>query len=324
MRHSAYLADASDVPYSPSFVLALADVSPTIKNLQDLLFLPGFHSPTVALLFEPSHTWAGRFRSSKDTFRLEIRTIDLSAGGSYPLLTGVAGLPADCLYLVPCPTEVGGIAIVTGNGIVHVDQGGRIVSAAVNAWWDLSTSLSTNRDSEGRKLTLEGSRAEFVGPNDMLLVLANGQAHQVRFEMDGRAVGAIKVDEASSNVPPPSTMVVAGAQGLFVGSAEGDSLLAKVDLVREFIQEEAKEEKKDEEMEVDWDEGEFGTGCASADSRPVRRERADRERYSEWHGDGAAHGPRERQLDKAGHVEWHRAHLGDRVRHRRHRPGREL
>lgn len=245
------------MPYSPSFVLTLADVSPTIKNLQDLLFLPGFHSPTIALLFEPTHTWAGRLRSNKDTFRLEIRTIDLSAGGSYPLLTSVTGLPADCLYLVPCPTEVGGITIVTGNGIVHVDQGGRIVSAAVNAWWDLSTSLSTNRDSEGRKVTLEGSRAQFVGANDMLLVLANGQAHQVRFEMDGRAVGAIKVDEATSSVPPPSTMVVAGAQGLFVGSAEGDSLLAKVDLVREFVEADATEEKKDEEMEVDWDEGEL-------------------------------------------------------------------
>lgn len=245
------------MPYSPSFILNLSDVSPTIKNLQDLLFLPGFHSPTVALLFEPTHTWAGKFKSNKDTFRLEIRTIDLSAGGSYPLLTSVTGLPADSHYLVPCPTEVGGIAIVTGNGIVHVDQGGRIVSAAVNAWWDLSTNLSTNRDSEERKLSLEGSRAEFVGANDMLLVLRNGQAHQVRFEMDGRAVGAIKVDEQSSSVPPPSTMVVAGAQGLFVGSAEGDSLLAKVDLVREIVEEEVKKEngKPDEEMEVDWDEG---------------------------------------------------------------------
>ncbi|BEI92713.1 uncharacterized protein CcaverHIS019_0503410 [Cutaneotrichosporon cavernicola] len=253
-----------DVPYSPSFVLPLADISPTIKNLQDLLFLPGFHSPTVALLFEPTHTWAGKFRTSKDTFRLEIRTIDLSAGGSYPLLTSVTGLPADSQYLVPCPTEVGGIAIVTGNGIVHVDQGGRIVSAAVNAWWGLSTSLGTNRDSEGRKLKLEGSHAEFVGPNDMLLVLANGQTHQVRFEMDGRAVGAIKVDEATSNVPPPSTMVMAGAQGLFIGSAEGDSLLAKVELVREVIEADAKEEKKGEEMEVDWDEDLYGESAPTA------------------------------------------------------------
>lgn len=251
---------ASDVPYSPSFVLSLSDVSPTIKNLQDLLFLPGFHSPTLALLFEPTHTWAGKFKSNRDTFRLEIRTIDLSAGGSYPLLTSVTGLPADCLYLVPCPVEVGGIVIVTGNGIVHVDQGGRIASAAVNAWWDLSTSLSTNRDSEGRKLSLEGSRAEFVSAYDMLLVLQNGQAHQVRFEMDGRAVGTIKVDEQSSTVPPPSTMVLAGAQGLFVGSAEGDSLLAKVDMVHEAVQDDVKEEetkKPDEEMEVDWDEGEL-------------------------------------------------------------------
>lgn len=226
--------------------------------MQDLLFLPGFNSPTLALLCSPTYTWAGKFRSHKDTYVLEIRTFDFSSGGSFPLLTSVTGLPSDSLYLVACPTSVGGIVVVTTNGIVHVDSKGRLFCASVNAWWSLSTNLLANtKDAEDRKLSLEGSRAEFVSENDMLLILQNGDAHQVRFEMDGRSVRTIKVDAQSSAVPPPSTLVSAGPNGLFIGSAEGDSLLAKVNMVQDKKDEsEAAEENKD--MEVDWDEGEGG------------------------------------------------------------------
>lgn len=281
-------------------------MSTTIKNLQDLLFLPGFHSPTLALLFSPMHTWAGRYQSNKDTFRLEIRTIDLSSTGTYPLLTSVASLPSDSLYLVACPTEVGGVVVVTTTGIIHVDQSGRIVSAAVNGWWSDVTSLSSDSASKSRKLSLEGSRAEFVSQRDMLLVLQNGDVHQVRFEMDGRAVGTIKVDEQSSTVPPPSTMVLAGAQGLFVGSAEGDSLLAKVDMVREVVEEAEDEEQKKDDIEVDWDEGELIYRC-EADNRPLWR---GRRASSQWH-DHQDGGHRSRQRDHLapGRAEWYWTHL---------------
>lgn len=246
------------MPYSPSFLLALADVSPSIKNLQDLLFLPGFNSPTLALLCSPTYTWAGKLRSNKDTYHLEIRTFDFSGSGSFPLLTSVTGLPSDSLYLVACPTSIGGVVVITTNGIVHVDQGGRLASASVNAWWGHSTNLHANTQSEERKLSLEGSRAEFVSDHDMLLILQNGDAHQVRFEMDGRAVGTIKVDEQSSSVPPPSTIVAAGENGLFIGSSEGDSLLARVEMIRDEVVAEPEAEEKKNEMEVDWDEGELG------------------------------------------------------------------
>jgi len=247
----------SDVPYSPSFVLPLADVSPTIKNVRDLLFLPGFHSPTLALLFEPMYTWAGRYRSNKDTFHLEIRTFDLSAGGTYPLLTSVTGLPSDSLYIVACPTEIGGVVVVTTTGIIHVDQSGRRVRAAVNGWWEYTTAATAETKSEDSKLSLEGSHAEFVSERDMLLVTQTGAAHQVRFEMDGRAVGAIKVDEQTSSVPPPSTLHLAGPQGVFVGCAEGDSLLAQVDLVREAVEQDEEETVKKDDMD-DWDEDLYG------------------------------------------------------------------
>jgi cleavage and polyadenylation specificity factor subunit 1 len=49
-----------DVPYSPSFVLDLAaDVDERIRNVVDFVFLPGFNSPTVAVLFQAQQTWTG-------------------------------------------------------------------------------------------------------------------------------------------------------------------------------------------------------------------------------------------------------------------------
>ena len=47
-----------DIPYSPSFVLDLnADVDERIKHTIDFAFLPGFNSPTVAVLFQRTQTW---------------------------------------------------------------------------------------------------------------------------------------------------------------------------------------------------------------------------------------------------------------------------
>lgn len=249
------LSRERDVPYSPSFVIPLSDVSPSLRNLKDLTFLPGFHSPTLAFLFSPTYTWAGRYGSSRDNFCLEVRTIDFSSGGTYPLLTSISSLPSDCLYLVPCPSGLGGIVIITATGVLHIDQSGRTIGCAVNAWWSYATSMKSAGSSEDRKLSLGGSKAVFVTERDMLLVLQNGNVHQVRFEMDGRAVGNIKVDEQSSEVPPPSEVIVAGEKAVFVASAEGDSWLAKVNVVRETVEVSVDKQEKPYDMEVDYDEG---------------------------------------------------------------------
>lgn len=228
-----------------------------------MTFLPGFHSPTLAILYSPVQSWAGRYHSARDTACLEIRTFDPSSGGSYPLLTSVTGLPTDSLYMIAAPSALGGVVIVTETGIVHVDQSGRVIGVGVNAWWGLTTKIKGERVNEDRKLSLEGSRCVFVGERDMLLVLGNGDVHQVRFEMDGRAVGTIKVDESSSSVPPPSSVVIAGDRAVFIGSAEGDSLLAKVEVEREQAKAEEQQNTQDHEMEVDEDDGQFDRDWAT-------------------------------------------------------------
>ena len=253
-----------DVPYLPSYLIPLSEVSASLKNLQDLLFLPGYHSPTLALLYNPTLTFSGRYGTGKDTAALEIRTFDPSStGSSYPLLTSVTNLPSDSLYLVSCPPELGGTVIITCTGIVHVDQSGRTVATGVNGWWSYITDMRADTTSEDRLLTLEGSKGVFVSERDMLLVLQDGDVHQVRFEMDGRAVGAIKVDESSSTVPTPSSVIVAGERAVFVASAEGNSLLAKVVMKRDIAVNGHVNSEMDNFMEVDYDEGEVSSSPRS-------------------------------------------------------------
>lgn len=239
----------------------MTDVSPLIKNLADLVFLTGYNSPTLAILYTPTQTWAGRYQSSKDTYILEIRTMDLSSG-SYPLLTRVDALPSDTLYIVPCPRELGGVVLVTTTGIIHVDQGGRVVCTSVNAWWGYTTNRARDRSYESRKLTLEGSRATFVGDKDMLLVLATGRAHQVRMTMDGRAVGSIVIEEEVGILPPPSSISRLGTDKVFVGSPEGDSVMYETQMVREKV-DQAEEKKPAIDMELDYDDGELSIAESS-------------------------------------------------------------
>ena len=47
------------LPYAPSFVLPLRDVDASIRNVRDVVFLPDFQRPTLAVLFSSEQTWTG-------------------------------------------------------------------------------------------------------------------------------------------------------------------------------------------------------------------------------------------------------------------------
>ena len=142
------------------------------------------------------------------------------------------------------------------------------------------------------KLSLQGSRAAFV-EREMVLVLADGSAYQVKLEMDGRAVGAIVVQERMSVLPPPASISVL-KNALFVGCAEGDSVLYSVDLVRDSAK--AEEVKPDLEMDAEDDGEQFHPDRHSAWSitrkratpaykiRPVRRRQSSTIQRTRPHG----------------------------------------
>lgn len=243
----------------------MADVSPSLRNLTDIHFLPGFHSPTVAFLYAPVQTWAGRLHTARDTFVVEIRTFDLSSNSSYPLLTKAEGLPSDSLYMVPAPKDLGGVVVVTTSGIIHVDQTGNRVATSVNGWFSHTSRNAHNRDSERLGLTLEGSRSIFISEKDMLLTLVTGRVHHVRFVIDGRTVSKVVVEPEAQGmrVPCPSSFASSGisktttedGETLFVGCAEGDSALLRARLIPREEEGGAPQPEADR-MEVDDEDGE--------------------------------------------------------------------
>ncbi|KAG8863922.1 mRNA cleavage and polyadenylation factor subunit [Serendipita sp. 405] len=51
-----------DLPYSPSFIVKYSSMDERIRNVVDVAFLPGFNTPTIAVLFQPQQTWSGRLK----------------------------------------------------------------------------------------------------------------------------------------------------------------------------------------------------------------------------------------------------------------------
>ncbi|PWY99208.1 hypothetical protein BCV70DRAFT_201410 [Testicularia cyperi] len=215
-------------PYSPSFVLPMLEVDPSIRNLRDFCFLPGFQKPTVAVLFADPPTWTGLLGTRRDNCSVYIFTLDLSASldgplpvtaptgtaassglnamyddvafrSAHPVVTTSSQLPYDCLYVVPCPSALGGVLVVTMSAILHIDQSGRTVITALNDWFASVSSHDPESTLNLDAITdLQNSQLVFTRDTEGLLTLANGDFYTFRCKMDGRSVEGIRLERAQS------------------------------------------------------------------------------------------------------------------------------
>ncbi|PPQ82730.1 hypothetical protein CVT26_000474 [Gymnopilus dilepis] len=241
-----------DIPYAPSFILDLpAQVDPNLRNVVDFVFLPGFNSPTVAVLYQSELTWTGRLKEYKDTSKLLIFTLD-HANQHFPIITAIDSLPYDCLSLLPCPPSIGGVIITTSNALIYVDHqsSSRRAVLPVNGWAarvsdiaGTSVGVGASKEEKERKLTLEGSRSVFVDERTVMVVLRDGTVFPVEIHADGRAVSRLSMPAqplARTSVPCVVKSLAGGpASGsdsdseearkglVFVGSTVGPSVLVK-------------------------------------------------------------------------------------------------
>ncbi|KAJ9105514.1 hypothetical protein QFC21_001885 [Naganishia friedmannii] len=288
-----------DVPYMPSFILSLPELSPTLQNVKDLAFLPGFNNPTLAVLFCPIPTATGRTTVPRDTYHIEIRTLD-PLGQTYPLISSTEDLPSDSQYIVPCPQSIGGVLLVTATAVFHVDQSGKYVCTSSNGWFKLVSNITPTKRREEYLLELDGSHVVWADDGNFLMVLRDSTIIQARLEVEGRSVVGIEflsplgteavesstspkiglqmgLDQPSSVcgiVLPPSEDGRA-CSAFFAASAVGDSCLISVDLVPEqTLGGEAMDgtmEAKHEEMEVDLDDDLYGDSIIRSDLTRAER-----------------------------------------------------
>lgn len=219
----------SELPYAPSFVLSLAnDVDAGIKNVRDILFLPGFQKPTLAVLYESQLTWTGSLSLAKQTMRVCLVTLDLTIS-HYPVTVTSEALPYDCLYLVACPESLGGVMIVTPSAILHMDQTARLVGLATNGWYEKTSDLPLPK-LDGPELDLQSSQLVFTDANSGLLFLVHGAAYTLQCAVEGRSITSLSL--RSVQVPPdapPCAFAERIGSHVLCASIQGDTRLYAVE-----------------------------------------------------------------------------------------------
>lgn len=259
------------LPYAPSHLLPLASLTSShasfagpsrsstlnnatsvggtlpVRNVIDMVFLPGFNEPTLALLYAPEPTWAGRLENASSNCLVSLVT--LATGASKPgsstsgattavVIATSPTLPHSSLAVYPCPPALGGTLIVTANGILHLEQSGKVIGTPANAWFGKEwfgsggrTTGTTQAETSVRE-GLEGSRVVFVANDKAIVFCKSGSILELKLQTSGRSVSSMKLDKVARGTPASCVERIRGSVGrfgeqgyVFVGSEVGESAL---------------------------------------------------------------------------------------------------
>lgn len=184
-----------EAAYTPSFVLRLPLLDPTLLHPLHLAFLHEYREPTFGIL---SATEApSSALCLKDQVSYKVFTLDLKQRASTTILS-VTGLPRDLFKVVALPAPIGGALLVGCNELIHIDQSGKPNGVAVNGMAKQITSFSL-ADQSLLNWRLEGCAIEqlAIENGELLLVLNDGRLAIISFKIDGRTVSGINVKPVS-------------------------------------------------------------------------------------------------------------------------------
>ncbi|KAH7155848.1 CPSF A subunit region-domain-containing protein [Dactylonectria estremocensis] len=222
-------SDSLEAAYTPSFVLRLPLLDPSLLHPVHLAFLHEYREPTFGIL-SSSHSSAHSF-GQKDHLTYKVFTLDLQQRASTTILS-VTDLPRDLFKVIALPTPVGGALLIGENELIHVDQSGKANGVAVNPMAKLITSFSLT-DQSDLGLRLEGCAIEqlYIEHGELLLILNDGRIGIVSFRIDGRTVSGITIkmiptESGGSLVKSRASCISRlGKSSFFVGSDTGDSVV---------------------------------------------------------------------------------------------------
>ncbi|KAI5459174.1 CPSF A subunit region-domain-containing protein [Mariannaea sp. PMI_226] len=222
-------SDSLEATYTPSFVLRLPMLDPSLVHPVHLAFLHEYREPTFGILSSsqsPAHSLG-----QKDHLSYKVFTLDLQQRASTAILS-VTGLPRDLYQVIALPSPVGGALLVGQNELIHVDQSGKANGVAVNAMAKQMTSFSLT-DQADLDLRLEGCTIGqlYIENGELLLILNDGQLGIISFRIDGRTVSGISVkliatENGGSLVKSRASCTSRlGKTSMFIGSEDGDSIV---------------------------------------------------------------------------------------------------
>ncbi|KAG5993594.1 hypothetical protein E4U43_003458, partial [Claviceps pusilla] len=215
--------------YSPSFVLRLPLLDPTLLHPVHLAFLHEYREPTFGIISSTQSPSAAL--GTKDHLTYKVFTLDLQQRASTTILS-VTGLPRDLFKVVALPAPMGGALLVGENELIHIDQSGKPNGVAVNNMAKQITSFSLADQAE-LGFRLEGCAVDLLNADagELLLILHDGRLAIVSFRIDGRTVSGISVKPVSAenggNIIKSRVSCISkvGKNTLFLGSEGSDSVV---------------------------------------------------------------------------------------------------
>ncbi|KID78715.1 Protein cft1 [Metarhizium brunneum] len=215
--------------YTPSFVLRLPLLDPSLLHPVHLAFLHEYREPTFGILSSMQSPSAAL--GIKDHLTYKVFTLDLQQRASTTILS-VTGLPQDLFRVMALPAPMGGALLVGENELIHIDQSGKPNGVAVNDMAKQMTSFSLVDQSE-LGLRLEGCAVELLANDigELLLILNDGRLAIVCFHIDGRTVSKISIRlvsaEYGGNLIKSQVSCISklGSNTLFLGSESNDSIV---------------------------------------------------------------------------------------------------
>lgn len=213
--------------YKPSFILRSHQLHESITNVIDFAYLFEYREPTIAVLFEPTRTWASRIQLEKDTISYLVLSLDLQQK-TFTSIVSAQNLPYNIQKIIPLKDPIGGSLLIGNNEFVHIDSQGRVNGVAVNPLHKISTDL-TLKDQMSLELSLDSCIVTQLkgAENEALVILESGELLNLRFHIESRKVHDITVISIPCDIflPNPSTVSSLNSRYVFAGSTTSDSKL---------------------------------------------------------------------------------------------------
>lgn len=237
-RHLAVIPFISDSQSSEEGAIAAASKPASsylidlqklgILNVKDFQFINGYYEPTLMFLFEPDHTWAGRYVKKKNTASAAIVSLHVLIK-SHTTIWKLDKLPHDCHTIAPLPPPTGGALILGFNEVHFLNQSSSRYRLSLNHFGDEAQSLDGETHTKEKTRVaacLEASRFTFLDDDTLLVSTHSGDLFALTVVSDGRTVTHIDMQKAGS-ATLASTMTTVNHELLFLGSRVGDSYLIR-------------------------------------------------------------------------------------------------
>lgn len=230
------IASSSNVSlFGSSFIIEASFLDEDIGDVVDLQFLYNYRQPTVAIISQKKETWAGLLPQTKDNVIFTVLSLDLQSRSATVVLK-VENLPYDLDRIVPLPSPLNGSLLVGCNELIHVDSGGITRRISLNQYTsDISASIKSYVDESKRDLKLEGcSIAALPNDNKLLMILRTGDMYYVTFEVDGKTIKRMAVEDLDKekykdiNVIRPGEITALDSNLIFITSRGSNSLLVEL------------------------------------------------------------------------------------------------